>query len=64
MSEMEPTKLHRILGVLTFVVVMIIGALDGLPWYSISPHVMAVFTLIFLILIGFGTLVETWVRNR
>lgn len=64
MSSVEPTKLHRILGVLEFFVLIIIAILDGFKWYTVSYKVMAILALTFLILIGFGAIVEAWVINR
>lgn len=64
MTNVEPTKLHRVLGVLEFFVLITIAILDGFQWYTVSYQVMAILAVTFLILIGFGAIVEAWVINR
>lgn len=64
MAEYESTKLHQALGTIAFFVIISMGILDGFAWYNPSYRVMGILGILFLVLIGFGALIETWLTSR
>lgn len=64
MDNLEPNTLHQTLGVIAFVIILIMGVLDGFEWFNASPRIVAILSAVFLVLIGFGMIIETWLKNR
>ena len=53
-SRRGPTRLHKILGVLTLIVFISLVTIDMLPGYTVRPALGALLAITYLTLLGFG----------
>lgn len=60
----EPTKIHIVLGVIAFGVFVALVVLDALPNYDVSIYLSALLVLSYLVLLGFGVVIQRLFEAR
>lgn len=64
MVQKKPTKLHQALGLAAFIALIAIPLLDGFPWFQASNTLFAILAAVFLVLMGFGAVVQAALENK
>lgn len=58
----EPTLVHLVLGTVAFAVFLVLVAVDAHPRYSVSFYLAVLLVLSYLVLLGFGVVVQRLVE--
>lgn len=64
MSYQEPTTIHLLLGIVAFCVFILLVVADAHPDYSVSVYLSAMLVGSYLILLGFGLVLQRLLEVR